>query len=52
MKRQLSEIEKKFVQSMLDNAPKSAKIQPESKVDLSEVEQITKNIQRKIQRGE
>ncbi len=46
------EIEKKFVETMMAGAKKSAKIEPESKVDLAEVEALTKSIQRRIQRGE
>ncbi len=48
----MREQERKFVEAMLESAKKSAKIQPESKADLAEVEKITQSIQRRIQRGE
>ena len=44
--------EKKFVAMMLERAKQSGKIVPESKVDLSEVEQLTESIKKRIQTGE
>jgi len=44
--------EKKFVAMMLESAKKSGKIEPESKIDVSEVERLTDSIRRRLQKGE
>ncbi len=54
MSRSLSNSEKNFVESMVNNMEKKQKPQAYSAKDvsISEVEQLTKSIQSKIQRGE
>lgn len=53
MSRPLSNSEKNFVDSMVKNMDKKEKPKAYSAtdVDINEVEQLTKNIQQKIQRG-
>ena len=54
MSRPLSNVEKNFVDSMVKNMDKKEKPKAYSATDvnISEVEQLTKNIQSRIQRGE
>lgn len=48
----MKEAERKFVEKMLESANASHKTQPESSLpDQTEVEQLTKSIQRRIQGG-
>ena len=48
----MREVERRFVEAMLEKASKSHKIQEESKVDIAEVQKLTENIQRRLQKGE